>query len=254
MSVTIQVDFVDCDYSTAGENDFVYLAVYPVAEGQNPCEVSPSLAECEGDNSSFSFTLDNVQSNTDYVVVAGSNHIVQGSNAEDPCSFDVTISGGAVDIEAVILDGVATIILGQEATLQVNGADSDSTILWSPLQFVETPTQATTLAYPTETMVFQVTGTVGECPLVAEVIVTVTDPISVEEQENTLINLFPIPARDLINVQLTTPAPWAITDITGRTIMAKQSASYVFTINIESLPIGVYFLHSNESRIRFVKE
>ena len=78
--------------------------------------------------------------------------------------------------------------------------------------------------------------------------------ISVEEQENTLINLFPIPARELINVQLTTPAPWAITDITGRTIMADLSSSSVFTINIESLPVGVYFLQANESRIRFVKE
>jgi hypothetical protein len=78
--------------------------------------------------------------------------------------------------------------------------------------------------------------------------------ISVEEQENTLINLFPIPARDLINVQLTTPAPWTITDITGRTIMADQASSPAFTINIESLPVGVYFLQANESRIRFVKE
>jgi hypothetical protein len=78
--------------------------------------------------------------------------------------------------------------------------------------------------------------------------------ISVEEQENTLINLFPIPARELINVQLTTPAPWAITDITGRTIMANLSVSSVFTINIESLPVGVYFLQANESRVRFVKE
>jgi presenilin-like A22 family membrane protease len=78
--------------------------------------------------------------------------------------------------------------------------------------------------------------------------------ISVEEQENTLINLFPIPARELINVQLTTPAPWAITDISGRTIMADLAASSVFTINIESLPVGVYFLQANESRIRFVKE
>jgi hypothetical protein len=84
--------------------------------------------------------------------------------------------------------------------------------------------------------------------------VTVTDHISVEEQENTLINLFPIPAREFINVQLTTPAPWAITDITGRTIMTDLSASSVFTINIESLPIGAYFLRANESRIRFVKE
>ena len=179
MSVTIQVDFVDCDYSTDGDNDFVYLAVYPVAEGQNPCEVSPSLAECEGDNSSFSFTLDNVQSNTDYVVVAGSNHIVQGSNAEDPCSFDVTISGGAVDIEAVIPDGVASISLGQDATLQVNGADSDSPVRWSPSQYVESPTQVTTIAYPEETTVFQVTGTIGECRLISEVIVTVTDPIEI---------------------------------------------------------------------------
>jgi hypothetical protein len=78
--------------------------------------------------------------------------------------------------------------------------------------------------------------------------------ISVEEQNNTLVNLFPIPSRDNINVQLTTPAPWAITDITGRTIMAKQASSSAFTINIESLPVGVYFLQANESRIRFVKE
>jgi hypothetical protein len=78
--------------------------------------------------------------------------------------------------------------------------------------------------------------------------------ISVEEQDNTLVNLFPIPARDNINVQLTTPAPWNITDITGRTIMADQASSSAFTINIESLPVGVYFLQANNSRIRFVKE
>jgi hypothetical protein len=253
-SVTIDVDFVDCDYSTEGDNDFVYVAAFPVAEGQYPCEVSSSLAQCSGDDASFSFTLSNVQSNTDYVVVAGSNHIVQGSNEEDPCAFDLTISGGAIDITAVLPDGETSINLGQGIQLQVNGADPDQTVSWSPSQYVENPNQVNTLAYPEETMVFQVTGSVGECSLLSEVIVTVTDHISVEEQENTLINLFPIPAREFINVQLTTPAPWAITDITGRTIMTDLSASSVFTINIESLPIGAYFLRANESRIRFVKE
>lgn len=178
-SVTIDIDFLDCDYSTDGDNDFVYLAVYPVAEGQNPCEVSGSLADCAGDNESFSFLMSDVQPNTDYVVVAGSNHLVQGSNAEDPCSFDVAISGSAVDIEAVILDGVAAVSLGQEVTLQVNGADSDSPVRWSPSQYVESPTQVTTVAYPEETTVFQVTGTVGDCRLLTEVIVTVTDPIEI---------------------------------------------------------------------------
>jgi len=179
-SVTIQVDIVDCDYSTDGDNDFVYAAAFPVAEGQTPCEVSPSLAQCDGDNSSFSYTLSNVQSNTDYVVVAGSNHVVQGSSAEDPCAFDVTISGGAVDINAVILpEGTASISLGQEITLQVNGADSDETVAWSPSQFVENPSEVNTLAYPEETTVFQVLGTVGECRLMSEVVVSVTDPIDI---------------------------------------------------------------------------
>jgi gliding motility-associated-like protein len=178
-SVTIQITILDCDYSTGGDNDFVYAAAFPVAEGQDPCAVSGSLAQCAGDNSSFSLVLSSVQSNTDYVVVAGSNHIVQGTNVEDPCSFDVTISGGAVDIQAVILDGVASISLGQEVNLQVNGADSGSSVRWSPAQYVESPTQATTVAYPEETTVFQVAGTVGECRLLSEVIVTVTDPISI---------------------------------------------------------------------------
>ncbi len=179
-SVTIQITILDCDYSTDGDNDFVYVAAFPVADGQNPCEVSSSLADCAGDNSSFSFTLSNVQPNTDYVVVAGSNHIVQGSNAEDPCSFDVTISGGAVDITAVILPvGTVSISLGAEITLQVNGADSDSPVRWSPSQYVDSPTQVNTTAYPEETTVFQVTGSVGECSLQSEVIVTVTDPIDI---------------------------------------------------------------------------
>jgi PKD repeat protein len=78
--------------------------------------------------------------------------------------------------------------------------------------------------------------------------------ISVEEQESTLINLFPIPTHDMINVQLKTPAPWAITDVTGRTVMSKHSIYSVFTINVEALPAGVYFFHTNESRTRFVKE
>jgi len=179
-SVTIDVDFVDCDYSTEGDNDFVYVAAFPVALGQNPCEVSSSLAQCRGDDASFSFTLSNVQSNTDYVVVAGSNHIVQGSNEEDPCAFDLTISGGAVDINAVILpEGTVSISLGEEITLQVNGADPDETVSWSPSQYVENPNQVNTLAYPEETTAFQVLGNVGECRLMSEVIVTVTDPIDI---------------------------------------------------------------------------
>jgi gliding motility-associated-like protein len=179
-NVSIRVDFVDCDFSTDGDNDFVYVAAFPVAAGQDPCAVSASLAQCAGNNSSFSLPLSGVQPNTDYVVVAGSNHIVQGSNAEDPCSFDVTISGGAVDINAVILpEGTASISLGEGVTLQVNGADSGTSVRWSPSQFVENSTQVTTMAYPEQTTVFQVTGTVGECSLMAEVIVTVTDPIEI---------------------------------------------------------------------------
>jgi gliding motility-associated-like protein len=178
-SVTIDVDFVDCDYSTEGDNDFVYVAVFPVVGVQSPCEEIDSEVQCAGDKSSFEYELANVQSNTDYVVVAGSNHIVQGSNAEDPCAFDLTISGAAVDITAVLPDGETSINLGQGIQLQVNGADSVQIVSWSPSQYVENPNQVTTLAYPEETTAFQVTGSVGECSLLSEVIVTVKDPIEI---------------------------------------------------------------------------
>jgi gliding motility-associated-like protein len=69
--------------------------------------------------------------------------------------------------------------LGQGIELQVNGADSDETVSWSPSQYVENPNQVTTLAYPEETTTFQVTGSVGECSLLSEVIVTVKDPIDI---------------------------------------------------------------------------
>jgi gliding motility-associated-like protein len=178
-SVTIDVDFVDCDYSTEGDNDFVYVAVFPVVAVQSPCEEIDSEVQCAGDKSSFEYELANVQSNTDYVVVAGSNHIVQGSNAEDPCAFDLTISGAAVDITAVLPDGETSINLGQGIQLQVNGADSVQIVSWSPSQYVENPNQVTTLAYPEETTAFQVMGSVGECSLLSEVIVTVEDPIDI---------------------------------------------------------------------------
>jgi gliding motility-associated-like protein len=69
--------------------------------------------------------------------------------------------------------------LGEEINLQVNGADPGSSVRWSPSQYVESPTEVTTVAYPEETTVFQVSGTVGECRLMSEVIVTVTDPIEI---------------------------------------------------------------------------
>jgi gliding motility-associated-like protein len=75
--------------------------------------------------------------------------------------------------------GTVSISLGAEITLQVNGADSDSPVRWSPSQYVDSPTQVNTTAYPEETTVFQVTGSVGECSLQSEVIVTVTDPIDI---------------------------------------------------------------------------
>jgi hypothetical protein len=78
--------------------------------------------------------------------------------------------------------------------------------------------------------------------------------ISVEEKESSIISLFPVPAQNTINIQLETPSQWAITDITGRKVMAEQSTSSVFAINIETLPNGVYFFHAIESTIRFVKE
>jgi gliding motility-associated-like protein len=179
--VDIAIDFVDCDYSTDGANDFIYATAFPIQPTDDPCAtgtLNASLnAPCFGDSVSFQFNLTELLPDTDYIVVVGSNHNPQDGNEQDPCAFEVTISGSALGIVASI--NPLSVALGESAFLQVEGADNDFPVQWTPGQYLDDPNSLTPEVYAEETSSFQVSGQVGNCPATDVVTLTIGSPIEI---------------------------------------------------------------------------
>jgi gliding motility-associated-like protein len=181
-SVNIAVDFVDCDYSNPGTedvNDFIYVTAFPVQPGEDPCDALASIAaDCFGSNESFVYSMNSgLLPDTDYLVVVGSNHEPQGGNLVDPCAFDVTISGSALGIVASV--NPLSVALGESAYLQVQGADNDYPVQWTPGQYLDDPTSLNPEVFAEETTSFQVSGQVGNCPATDVVSLTIGLPIEI---------------------------------------------------------------------------
>jgi hypothetical protein len=65
-------------------------------------------------------------------------------------------------------------------------------------------------------------------------------------------NVYPNPAKDLINITGIDNGPFTITDITGRTV--AQGQMQVNVINVSQLPSGMYLLNVNNATTKFIKE
>jgi gliding motility-associated-like protein len=182
-NLTIAIDFVDCDYSNPGTddiNDFIYVTIFPIPANEDPCVYYTELGvvnlPCESGNESFTYTLSSgLLPDSDYIVVVGSNHIAQDVN--DPCAFNITISGTALSIEATVEP--LTVALGESAYLQVQGADDDYPVQWTPGEYLDDPTSLNPEVYAEETTSFQVSGQVGNCPVTDVVSLTIGSPIEI---------------------------------------------------------------------------
>jgi gliding motility-associated-like protein len=173
-SIDIAVDFVDCDYTTAGDNDFIYATVFELIDGFDPCISFASYNwPCAGDDQSFVYTMpsDSIQPDTDYIVVIGSNH----DTIYGPCAFDVTISGSSLDIVARVEP--LSVSLGQSAHLIVDGTEGP--VQWTPGQYLDDPTSLNPEVFAEETSSFQVSGQVGNCDVTDVVSLTVGTPIEI---------------------------------------------------------------------------
>lgn len=178
-SVSIDIEFVDCDYSTDEVNDFIYVTAFPVQPGEDPCDALASIAAaCEGSDQSFTFNLSSgLLPDTDYFVVVGSNHEPQGGNLVDPCAFNVTISGSALSITASV--NPLSVSLGESAFLEVVGADDDFPVQWTPGQYLDDPASLNPEVIAEETSSFQVSGQVGNCVVTDVVSLTIGSPIEI---------------------------------------------------------------------------
>jgi gliding motility-associated-like protein len=173
-SVNIAIEYVDCDYTTGGANDSIYVMVIPLPPNEDPCNPPFNInTVCFADSSNFNFDVYNLGTEQDYIVVVGSNH----DPAFGPCEYTVNISGSAVDLVATVEPILVS--LGESANLLVEGADLNQSINWTPPQFLDNSTSANPEVTAEETTAFQVSGFVGDCELTDIVTLTVGPPVEV---------------------------------------------------------------------------
>ncbi len=166
--VNITVTPGDCDDFT-GPNQINTIVVQIPAGGSpcNPLSFSTPSA-CQGSETAYTQTVNNLSANTDYVVIVGSDHLSQYG----PCEFMMSISGSAVDIGTTV--DPFLVYLGGSAQLGAYNAD---TYEWSPVDYLDDPFIQNPVSTPEETTVYTVSGTVGTCDVSGEATVTVGPPV-----------------------------------------------------------------------------
>lgn len=176
-SIEIAIEFVDCNYTTPDPislNDFIYVTVFELVDGFDPCISFDSFDwPCGSDDQDFEFNVpsDSIEADTDYIVVVGSNHDPQYG----PCAFNIDITGTALDITARVQP--LSVSLGETAYLVVDGTDGP--VQWTPGQFLDDPTSVNPAVVAEETTSFQVSAQVGECEVTDVVSLTVGSPVEI---------------------------------------------------------------------------
>ena len=166
--VSITVTPGDCDDFTGPNEIFTLLVEIPA--GADPCDplVYTNPSACQGSETAYTHTINNLQSNTDYLVIVGSDHLSQYG----PCEFSISMTGTAVDIGTSVEPFVT--YLGGSAQL---GAYNGDSYQWTPADYLDDAFIQNPVSTPEETTVYTVSGTVGTCEVSGEATVTVGPPI-----------------------------------------------------------------------------
>lgn len=173
----INVETWECD-STPTDLQVVVVE-YSVL---NPCDASQYVVvgNCETSAMPLSFQTADLDPDTDYLVILGTNT----DTSINSCNAEVSISGPAVDIDACC-DGEVPLGDPYEMTV-VGGSDPIGTAThdyqWGPSSqsgvFDDTSIPDPTV-FPEQTTTFSVTATVGDCEVTDFVTVIVGPPISI---------------------------------------------------------------------------
>ena len=69
---------------------------------------------------------------------------------------------------------------------------------------------------------------------------------------NTLMNVYPNPAVDQLNITLNQNADITVFNMVGQVVMTTEGHVGVNTINISNLTAGVYFVNAGSATTKFV--
>ncbi len=137
---------------------------------------------------------------------------------------NVTINGGDV-----------TIRNGESVRLTATGAER--------YQWSSGETTAIIDVYPTETTTYTVTGYNGTCSSEASTTITVEGAVlGVSDIDNNTNVVYPNPASNSLNIEGTDISRIRIINLAGQELMNIESTSEKQTIDISSLPNGIYLI------------
>ena len=65
--------------------------------------------------------------------------------------------------------------------------------------------------------------------------------------ENVDVAIYPVPAKDVVNIDHAANATMTLVDLSGKAVFTKEINTNHETINVSSLPAGIYFIYLNNS-------
>ena len=133
-----------------------------------------------------------------------------------------------------IMSDVDQIRAGESVLLTASGADR---YMWS--NGVDVPSWR---AYPTETTTYGVTGWIGGCSASASKTITVSGSVSIAQIESARVRIYPNPASNSFVVQAEGMRRISLLNVLGQHIMEINATQSVQTINVSTLPKGVYMV------------
>ena len=93
---------------------------------------------------------------------------------------------------------------------------------------------------------------------VDNVLIMASEPLAVAENESTMLNVYPNPAKDMISFTLNQDAQVAVYDMSGRLVSEKNCMEGLVNYEVSGLENGVYFVNfsfadGHKSVSKFVK-
>lgn len=132
-----------------------------------------------------------------------------------------------------------TVCKGEPVSLSATGGDS---FQWLSEQFYSAKNELT--ISPQSSAIYTVTGTSSNgCSAVQMIIVNVEECVGLTELNNSLFNVYPNPASDMITVSGKAAARTiAVSDVSGRIVLATSSDQSVSILDLRLLSAGVYYI------------
>lgn len=168
-NVTVELYGFECD-DLNGPSD-IQAIVVEIAEGTDPCEpinYTP-VSDCGNSSEAIIIETDDLNPSSTYVVIVGTEH----DPVDGDCAYNIEISGQAVELNACCDQQIT---LGLTATIEATGGNAVPGYTWEPSITLDTSVGDEVVATPVETTDYTVTGNVGPCNGLTDVVTIIVGP------------------------------------------------------------------------------